>query len=80
MKPTKYTGVFRSSEGNEFELSVECFGFLEAFFLLTADAIRSARHYQLFSITAGNGDSVKVDGITKCTKLFIENSEILLTK
>lgn len=70
MRSTKYIGIFRSSDGNEFELPVNCFGFLEAFFLLTADAIRSARHYQLFSITDDKGNSVKVDNILNCSKLL----------
>lgn len=58
------------ADGNEFELSVICGGYLQAFFLLTADAIRSARHYQLYTITNEKNETVRVDNIIQCTTLF----------
>lgn len=70
MKRYKYVGVFISSEGHRYELSVYTNGFLCAFFLLTAEAINSGRHYQLDSITDENGIMVKVDDIMNCRKLF----------
>ena len=51
MKQIKYIGLFKSIEGHEYTLSVYCFGFLQAFFLLTAEAIKTGKHYQLYNIT-----------------------------
>jgi hypothetical protein len=71
MKSTKFIGVFKSNEGNVYELNVTCFSFFQAFFLLTADAIRSGKHYQLYSITDDKGVEKKIDDILKCSKVFI---------
>ena len=70
MKNYKYTGLFKSSEGHTYELTVSCNGFIQAFFLLTADAIRSARHYQLNTINNEKGDVVEVGDICKVSKLL----------
>jgi hypothetical protein len=74
MRNYKYTGFFKSAEGHTYYLDVTCNGFLQAFFLLTADAIRSGRHYQLYSIKDERGYESKVDDIMKCRSLFTEIS------
>lgn len=66
----KYTGLFKSREGCVYQLEVICYGFLQAFFLLTADAIRSGRHYQLHSIMDENMNEKMVDDIIKCGELL----------
>lgn len=70
MRNYRFTGVFRSSDGNEYELEVMCMGFLQAFFLLTADAIRMGRHYQLKSIKDEKGNLKYVDDIVKVGELI----------
>jgi predicted peroxiredoxin len=70
MKKTKYTGLFISVDNAFYELEVYCFGFLQAFFLLTADAIRKGKHYQLFTIADEKGSVRKVDDILKCGELL----------
>jgi hypothetical protein len=70
MRRYKYIGLFKSAEGHTYKLEVNCNGFLQAFFLLTADAIRSARHYQLNTITDENGNEKMVDDIMKCSALL----------
>lgn len=70
MRTYRYTGFFKSSEGHTYELTVSCNGFIQAFFLLTADAIRSARHYQLNTITDEKGDIVEVGDVCKVSKLL----------
>lgn len=70
MKQYKYIGLFKSAEGNEFSITVNCNGTIQAFFLLTADAIRSGRHYQLHSITDEKGDVTMVDDILRVGELL----------
>ena len=70
MRNYKYIGIFKNSDGHTYEHSVNCNGFIQAFFLLTADAIRSARHYQLYSITNEKNNVVLVDDITKVGQLL----------
>jgi len=70
MKLYKGKGFFKSADGHTYELEVSCSGFLQAFFLLTADAIRSARHYQLHSITDEEENVKRVDDIIKCALLL----------
>jgi hypothetical protein len=70
MRTYKYTGLFKSTDGNIYQLEVNCNGFLQAFFLLTADAIRSGRHYQLHSIMDENFKEKMVDDILKCSELL----------
>lgn len=52
MKTTQYTGTFNNGSGNEYKLTVYCFGFVEAFFLLTAKAIQEGKHFELGTIEA----------------------------
>jgi hypothetical protein len=66
----KYTGLFKSAEGHTYQLEANCNGFLKAFFLLTASAIESGRHYQLYSITHEDGTVKIVGDIVKCTSLL----------
>jgi hypothetical protein len=70
MRKYKYIGFFKSSEGHTYELTVYCNGFIQAFFLLTSDAIRSARHYQLDTITDEKGYVVEVGDICIVSKLL----------
>lgn len=70
MRTYKYTGLFKSAEGHTYQLEVNCNGFLQAFFLLTADAIRSGNHYQLHSIMDEDFKEKMVDDIIKCGSLL----------
>lgn len=71
MKQDKFYGLFIGDNGYEYEIYVYCSGFLQAFFLLTADAIRSGRHYQLSKITNNDtGVSRNVSDILKCSELL----------
>lgn len=70
MKTIKYKGLFKADNGHTYEIEVNCFGALQAFFLLTADAIRSGRHYQLHNITDEKGTIWVVDDILKCGQLL----------
>lgn len=71
MKTTKYTGIFRADNGHTYTLSVSGFGFLQAFFLLTADAIRTGQHYQLHSIEDDKGNVRFIDDIMKVSSVFL---------
>lgn len=73
MKTYKYTGTFKNSDGHIYTLTVECNGFIQAFFLLTADAIRTGKHYQLNTIQDDErgGSVVKVDNINKVSSLLM---------
>ena len=70
MRTYKYPGLFRSAEGHEYTLEVNCNGYLQAMILLTADAIRSARHYQLATITDEKGNVRHIDDILKIGALI----------
>lgn len=70
MKQTKYTGTFESDGGDSYSITVSCFGFIQAFFLLTAKAIESGMHYQLSVIRHEDTTSVKVDDIIKVGELL----------
>ena len=73
MKKKEYTGVFKSAEGHTYELTVSCNGFIQAFFLLTSEGIRSGRHYQLDTITSDEYlQTVKVDDICKISGLLTQ--------
>jgi hypothetical protein len=76
MKLTKYIGTFVASNGHTYTLEVNCNGFIQAFILLTADAIRSAKHYQLDNIVDENDNKRKIDDIKYLTKLFLYNEKI----
>lgn len=73
MKKYKYTGVFISSDGHTYTLEAMCNSFIQALFLLTADAIKSGRHYQLYSITNEKGDIQFITDIIRVISLFSEN-------
>lgn len=71
MKHTKYIGTFISHDNNHsYTLEVYCFSFIEAFFLLTAKAIESGRHYQLNKIVSEKGDIKYIADILKVAELF----------
>ena len=70
MKTTKFTGKFRNEYGREYELTVNCFSFFQAFFLLTADAIRNGSHYQLATITSEDGEVKHVGDIMQCSEII----------
>ena len=70
MRTYKFKGFFRSQEGHQYELNVNCMSFIEAFFLLTADAIRTGQHYQLYSIQKEDGSIRLVADILKCGSLL----------
>ena len=72
MKTSKFTGIFTTDTftKHQYEITVRCDSFLQAFFLLTAEAIKSGRHYQLSSVTDERGDVRMIDDINKCTELF----------
>ena len=70
MKTYKYTGLFRNAEGHEYTLEVNFNGFLDAMILLTADALRSGRHYQLATITDEKGDVRYIENILKMGALI----------
>ena len=70
MKHTKYTGFFKSAEGHEYTLTAYGFGFIQAFFLLTAEAIKTGQHYQLYSITSEDGVIKRIDDILKVGALI----------
>ena len=70
MRQYTYKGFFENSKGNSYTLQVICNGFFQAFFLLTADAIRSGRHYQLKSISDEKGNFKNIGDITSCSELI----------
>ena len=70
MKTYKYIGYFQNDDNHTYSLTVHCNGFLQAFFLLTADAIRSGKHYQLYKIEDEDGNGKLVDDIKKCNLLL----------
>lgn len=70
MRTYKYTGIFISAEGHKYELTVNCNGFIQALILLTADAIRSGRHYQLNQIIDERGEIRLVDDILRVGDLI----------
>ena len=70
MRQEKYKGTFISMEGHTYEIEESALSFFEAFFLLTASAIKSGRHYQLYSIQCEN-DLRIVSDIMECSKLLV---------
>ena len=70
MRTYKYKGTFISAEGHEYTLEVNCNGFIQAFFLLTADAIRMGRHYQLDTIEDEDGSERQIEDILNVGKLI----------
>lgn len=66
MKEEKFIGIFIDAANvNKYELEVYCMSFFEAFFILTANAIKNGTHYQLHSITNEKGRVVDVGDIMK---------------
>ena len=70
MRNYKFKGLFVSSDGHQYQLEVNCMGFIQAFFLLTADAIRMGRHYQLKSIENEKGSIRYIEDILKVGDLI----------
>jgi len=70
MRNYTYIGVFKSDNGHEYESSVNCNGHIQALILLTADAIRSAKHYQLYSIVDEDGNIRKIGDIQQIGELI----------
>lgn len=71
MRTYTYIGLFIASNGHKYTLSVNCNGGIQAFILLTADAIRGGRNYQLKTITCEHdGISWEVDNISNLSKLL----------
>lgn len=70
MKTYTYTGLFESADGHQYMIDVQANGTIQAFFLLTADAIRSGRHYQLKTICDENHRITEVGSILNVGKLL----------
>lgn len=68
MKKIKYTGTFINHDGDTYHLDVYCNGFIKATILLTAEAIKLDKHYQLDHIINENGNKRTVGDI-----LIIDN-------
>lgn len=71
MKTHIYIGLFKSST-NEYSLTVTCFNFTEAFFLLTADAIKLGKHHQLYSITDEKNRVKLVSNLKRINELLTD--------
>ncbi len=71
MKQYEYTGTFISADKHEYQLSCRCNGFIQAFFLLTADAIKSGKHYQLYQIDTEDGNKVGVKDICLISEIIL---------
>ena len=75
MKKYKYIGTFQNADGHEYDLEVYCNGYLQAFFLLTAKAIESGKHYKLHVIKDDEGNTEYVDSSkyeSFITEIFIK--------
>lgn len=70
MRHTTYIGEFISHNGNKYSLAVYGDSFIQAFFLLTADAIRFGKHYQLATITDEKDNVRHVADICKVSELL----------
>ena len=70
MRTYKYIGVFISFDGHTYTLECRCNGAIQAFILLTAEAIKSGKHYQLSTITDEKGNVFKIDDICKLSTLI----------
>ena len=71
MKKYKFIGLFKSDNQNTYELEVYCNGYIQAFILLTAKAIESGNHYQLFTITNEDGDYRTISNINELIRSII---------
>ncbi len=73
MKQYTYTGLFILSDNSKFELQVSASSVFSAFFLLTAEAIRQGRYFQLHTIyDIEHGTVFRVGDIRKCNELLLE--------
>ena len=70
MKKYKYIGLFKNEEGNEYSLKVYCLNMLEAFILLTAEAINAGKHYQLKTITNEKGEVKEVGDVKRINSIL----------
>jgi len=70
MRHTKYIGVFCSNTLHEYNLTVYCDSFVQAFILLTAEAINQGKHYQLATITDEKGNVRYVKDISLLNDLL----------
>lgn len=76
MKPTKYIGVFKNIVGSpSFALETTCFGFFQAFILLTAKAIESGKTYQLDHIIDEDDNIKKIADTKEFYKLIIDENK-----
>ena len=70
MRNYKFTGIFKSQDGNTYQLEVMCCSFLQAFFLLTAKAISEGKHYQLHTIEDEKENIRYIDDIVRVGELI----------
>jgi hypothetical protein len=71
MRKYKFIGTFISYEGHTYQLTAYCSSFIQAFFLLTADAIRLGKHYQLSTISDEKDNVKKIGDILEVGKLIV---------
>ena len=74
MKTYEYLGEFISDENDKYSLKVNCNGLIQAFILLTAEAIKLGKHYQLSAITTEAGRTFNVGNINKIGDLIYKAS------
>lgn len=70
MRTYEYIGDFISDEGHHHTIKVNCNGFIQAFILLTAEAIKQGKHYQLDCITDEEGGMRQIDNINLIGELI----------
>ena len=70
MKKYKYLVTFIADNGNTYTLSISCNGFIQAFILLTAKAIKKGYHYQLDTILDEKENKIKVSNISELSKIL----------
>jgi len=71
LKKHIYIGLFKSLN-NDYTLTVTCFNFTEAFFLLTAEAIKLGKHHQLYSITDEKNRVKLVSNLKRINELLTD--------
>lgn len=70
MEKYRYTGTFIADNRHTYTLSVNCNGFIQAFILLTAEAIKNGYHYQLDTILDEKGNEAQVSSINELSKIL----------
>ena len=70
MRKYKFIGTFIADNDHSYSLTVYCNGFIQALILLTADAIRLGKHYQLSTISDENDEIHKISDILEISKLI----------